>query len=237
MNSGQEEDKHRVVNLKNAGFITITDGRYFITEKGKEALRIYDETKLTEREKWILNLMLIIDYKTEKRNFDLIKSVLGLAESLSNFGLKRIELIQMLSKKCQVETKTELFNEDIFWLISFYTESKFIKLFIDSDETEKNELKKYLIQCSEDKKSKDCLAHKFVSSGAYSVRSFCEDINISLCILVISALQDKTWEAFLKIVCKFYSSTSYGKIFDFMSGKRDIYDKIYEKSFGIFYKE
>ena len=118
MNSGQEEDKHRVVNLKNAGFITITDGRYFITEKGKEALRIYDETKLTEREKWILNLMLIIDYKTEKRNFDLIKSVLGLAESLSNFGLKRIELIQMLSKKCQVETKTELFNEDIFWLIS-----------------------------------------------------------------------------------------------------------------------
>ncbi|WP_443738835.1 hypothetical protein [Treponema sp.] len=237
MDCGQEEDKHRVVNLKNADFISFDGDRYHITEKGHEALRIYDSNELTKREKWILLLMLIINYKTEKRDFDLIKAVLGLSESLSVFRIKRIELIQKLSKSCHILTKNELFESDIFWLITFYTENEFLKIFINSTEEEKNELKKYLIKCSTDKKSKDCLAHKYVSSGAYSVKSFGEDINISLCVLVIAALQDKTWEAFLSIICKFYPSANHGKILDFMAKNRSIYDEVYKNTFAIFYKE
>ena len=229
MNSGQETDKHRIARFRNAGFIKSEDDVYIITEKGKEVLRIYDNAELTEREKWILLLMLILDYSTEKRDFDLIKSVLSFAEALTTHGIKRADLIQKLSKACYINSKKELFETDIFWLMTFYSDSDFVSLFIQSNEEGKRELKNYLEKEADIKESKDCLAHKFISGGVYSVPSFNEDINISLCVLVIAGLQGEKWEYFLQLISKFYPSLNFSRILEFMSANRNLYDEVYIK--------
>lgn len=231
MDCGQEEDKHRVVNLQNAGLITFDGERYFITKKGKEVLRINENDELNDNEKWLLMFMLLSDYRTEKRDLDLIKTVIDLAETLSKYGIDRTKLMTELRNACYVDKKLQLFEKDVFWLITFYTDEEFIKKYIVSTQKEKTELSDWIIACSRDKKSTDCIAHKFVSSGAYSATTFKDDINLSLCVLVVTALQDKTWNAFLDIICKIYLTAHVEKIKNFMAYNQAIYDEIYQNTY------
>ena len=237
MDCGQEADKHRVVKLKNAGFINLDSGSYYITPKGKEALRIFYDKNLSDREKWILLLMLLSNYKTDKRNFDLIRTVVGLSETLSIYGISRIDLMTLLKNSCNITDKTALFKTDIFWLMTFFTDADFIKLYLASSKEEKNKLQEYVIKCSENKESKDCIAHKFVSSGVYQVNTFHNDINICLCVLVVIALQDKNWDAFLKLISDFYYTVRLDKMLTFISTNKDLYDSIYKDSYLTIFKE
>lgn len=237
MDCGQEADKHRVVNLKNAGFIIFKSERYFITAKGKEALRIFHDSSLTDREKWILLLMLLSDYRTDKREFDLIRTVIGLSETLSIFGVSRVDLMKMLKNASNVTDKNALFKTDIFWLMTFYTDGDFINLYLHSTKESRNELKDWVIKCSTNKKSTDCIAKKYVNSGVYQANTFHNDINICLCVLIITALQDKNWNAFLKIVGDFYHTVSFEKMSNFISINQELYDNIYKDSYLRLFKE
>lgn len=232
MDCGQEEDKHRVVNLKNAGLITFDGERYHITAKGNEVLRLNDIDGLTDREKWVLLLMLLVDYKTDKSKMVIIKTAINLAEVLSKFGIDRTTLMGMLRKASGITKKDILFQNDIFWLLTFYKDDKFISLYISSTESEKKELYDYVNNCSKNKKSKDCIAHKFVNSGAYSATTFNDDINITLCILVLAAIKDKNWDGFINLICKYYSIRE-DKIKGFMAPQLDLYNDIYDHSFGL----
>lgn len=232
MDCGQEEDKHRVVNLKNAGLITFDGERYHITAKGNEVLRLNDIDGLTDREKWVLLLMLLVDYKTDKSKMVIIKTAINLAEVLSKFGIDRTTLMGMLRKASGITKKDILFQNDIFWLLTFYKDDKFISLYISSTESEKKELYDYVNNCSKNKKSKDCIAHKFVNSGAYSATTFNDDINITLCILVLAAIKDKNWDGFINLICKYYSIRE-DKIKGFMAPQLDLYNDIYDHTFGL----
>lgn len=176
--NGQEKDKHRIVNLKNAGLIEYRSDRYYITEKGHEVLRIYEDAILSDEEKWILLLMLIMDYKTEERSLDLIKSVIGLINDLSKQGMERTAFLKMLRQSMNITTKERLFTSDVFWIITFAKDAEFIKLYLNASTDEKQKLYDWILMCSKNKKSTDCIAHKFVSGGAYSASTFHEDINI-----------------------------------------------------------
>lgn len=230
--NGQEKDKHRIVNLRNAGLITFSNDRYYITEKGKEILRIYDEEELSDKEKWILLLVLIMDYKTDERELDIVRSAIELINDLSKMGLDRKLFLQKLKQAMFVSSKEQLFTSDIFWLISFAKDPEFIKIYLNSTESEKQKLYDYVILCSKNKKSNDCIAHKFVSGGAYSVSTFNEDINMVLSILIMTTVQDKNWDGYLKVVCKLYVNCNFDKIKNFMDGNKSIYDDIYKNSFS-----
>lgn len=231
MDCGQEEDKHRVVNLKNAGLIICENNKYFITEKGYEVLRVYNDENLTDKEKWILIFMLVSDYRVGDKSPDIVYKSLLFAETMSQFGLDQKKLIEILRKAHGINKKDLLFQTDIFWLITFYKDKDFIRLFVNSSEDDKKNLSQYVISCSKNIKSNDCIAHKFVSSGAYSANTFNEDINIILCVLIVIGLNDKTWNSFLKVVCQFYLTAKFEKITSFMSNNIVIYEEIYKNAY------
>lgn len=235
--NGQEKDKHRIVNLRNAGLIYSRDNRYFISLKGHEVINIYSNEELSDREKWVLLLILLMDYKTDERELDLIKSVVELVNELSKQGLDRKLFLQLLQKAMRVDNKEDLFKNDVFWLISFGKDPEFIRLYLNSSEHEKQLLHDWVINCSKDKKSKDCIAHKFVSGGAYSVSTFNEDINIILSVLIIASIQDIGWDKYLKVVCQLYVNCSYERIINFMSNNLNIYNDIYLNTFKLIIKQ
>lgn len=230
--NGQEKDKHRIVNLKNAGLIRMDGDRYYITDKGHEVLRISNDKNLTDREKWIILLMLILDYNTEERKQDLIKSVLELDSSLKQHGLETVKFLAMLKNSLYIDKKDKLFQSDVFWLITFAKDEQFDKIYLDSTEDEKQNLFDYVLLVSQNKKSTDLIAHKFVSGGAYSVSTFNDDINMIFSILILISLRDVNWDNYIDIICKCYSTCNAERIKKFMSSNSLIYQMSYDQSFG-----
>lgn len=234
--NGQEKDKHRVVNLKNAGLIKYENSRYCITSKGKEVLKINENETLTDREKWLLLLMLISDYSTEDRKLDLIKSVLELDSSLKKQGLTTSEFLGVLKKSLTITEKEKLFQSDVFWLISFAQDDSFVSIYINSTKEEKQKLFDYVLLCSKNKKSTDLIAHKFVSGGAYSVSTFNDDINMIFSFLILLSLEDVNWDNYINIICKCYYTCNEQKIKSYIQENQTIYNTVYENSFSLINK-
>lgn len=230
--NGQEKDKHRIVNLKNAGLIRIDGDRYYITDKGYEVLRISNDSELSDKEKWVILLMLIIDYNTEERKHDLIKSVLELDISLKKNGLETDKFLAMLKKSLYIDKKDRLFQSDVFWLITFAKDDQFDKIYLNSTKNERQELFDYVLLVSQDKQSNDLIAHKFVSGGAYSVSTFNDDINMVFSILILISLRDVNWDNYINIICKCYPTCDAERIKNFISNNSLIYQKSYDQSFG-----
>lgn len=233
---GQEGDKHRIVNLKNAGLLEIVNERYYITAKGDEVLRIDKDTELTEDEKWVLLLLLILDYNTKERSHDLINSVLELDLSLKKHGIETKKFLLMLKDSLNIKEKDKLFQTDVFWLITFAQDDQFDKMYLNSTIKEKEELFNYLLEASREKNSSDLIAHKFVSSGAYSVSTFNEDIKMIFSILILISLRDVNWDNYIDIICKCYSTCNAKRIKKFMSCNISIYQMSYNQSFGQIFK-
>ena len=229
---GQEKDKHRVINLQNAGLLNITDDRYYISDKGKEVLRIDKDTSLTEKEKWILLFLLILDYKTETRNIDLIKSVMEIYAPLTQKGVSASVFISILRKALNISNKENLFSSEAFWLITFAKDPEFIEYYLSSSSDEKMELYEWVKNCSKNKSSKDCIAHKFVSGGAYTTSTFVDDINVILSLIILLLIQDTDSDNYLRIICKIYTTCRLDKMTSYISSKLEVYKKAFDESIG-----
>lgn len=231
--NGQEKDKHRVQALKNAKFIKIVEDRFYITEKGKAAITINETPGLTDREKWILMYMLIIDFQFDDRELDIIKSVLELSADLEKFGINASKLIGMLKDSIFITDKKVFFKSDIFWLITFAKDADFIELFLTSSSEEKDKLFDWVLMCSRNKTTNDCIAHKFIAGGAYTGSMFNEDINIILCTLILVTLQDKNYDNFVNLISKLYNSTIRANVIsDIIEKNNTIFNESYVNSIG-----
>ena len=231
--NGQEKDKHRIVALKNSGFIKEVEDRFFITEKGKCALAINDNQNLTDKEKWLLMYMLLLDFKFNGNEIDLVKSTLELSASLEQFGINGTKLISYLKGAMNLTEKKTFFRKDIFWLMSFYKDPVFIDLFTKSTDADKASLFDWVIMCSNNKASKDCIAHKFVSGGAYTGSMFNEDVNILLCTLVLVTLQDKNYNNFIELMARVYGPGVRKEVVkSVVSSYSSVFDKSYTNSIG-----
>lgn len=230
--NGQEKDKHRIVNLRNAGLIRVDGDRYYVTAKGNEVLRIAENEDLTDNEKWVLLLMLIVDYNTEDRKYDLIRSVLELDYALKEQGLETKKFLAMLKTSLNITAKDRLFASKVFWLITFAHDEQFAKIYLEATPEERQDLTDYVLECAKNKKSVDLVAHKFVSGGAYSVSTFKDDINMIFSILILLSLHDKGWDNYIDIISKCYAACKADKIKEFIAENPEIYNSAYVKSFG-----
>lgn len=231
--NGQEKDKHRIQALKNAKFVISVGDRFFITDKGKLVLRINEDKALTDREKWILIYMLLIDFEYDGKELDLIKSVIDLSNDLGNYGIGGKQLISYLKDSMLLSKKSDIFKKDIFWLITFYKDKEFIKLFLKSTEEEKKQLYDWVISCSNDRNSTDCIAHKFMNGGAYNGNMFNEDINIILCTLVLLTLQDRNYNNFIMLMSKLYNpQINLDRINKIIVENVKVFDETYTNSIG-----
>lgn len=231
--TGQEKDKHRVSALKNAKFLEMVGDRFFITDKGRVAIEINESSDLTDREKWLLMYMLIIDYQFGDRELDIIKSVVELSYDLGKFGITASDLIGTLKDFVFVTDKRDFFKSDIFWLISFAKDEEFIRIFLSSPIEEKEQLFDWVVECSNDRKTRDCIARKFIPSGAYTGKMFNEDINIILCTLILVTLQDKNYDNFINLASKIYEPVVRAYVINDVVQKHSvIFNESYTNSIG-----
>lgn len=230
--TGQEKDKQRIQPLKNAKIIVSSDDMFFITKKGKLILDINGNYVLSDKEKWLIMYMLILDFEFDDRDFDILRSVIELAHNLEKISINTTDLLLMLKNSINLTNKFDLFDKDIFWLISFANDLDFIRLYNNSSPEEKKDLYNWIEFCSSNENTCDCIAHKYISGGAYSGPMFNEDVNIILCSLVLLSLQDDNYFNFVKIMSRVYHEVDYNKIVEIIKKNEEIFNESYSNSVG-----
>lgn len=228
--NGQEKDKHRIINLMNAGFLIQQGDIYRITSKGKLVLSLYRDKNLSDADKWALLLLLLLDYTYDGKELDIIYSSMSLYKDLEDAGISAIELLKFLKAGLHVSSREDLFSLDIFWLVSFAKDKEFVKCFFNSTNSEKQELYDYVKMCSRNKNSTDCIAHKFVSGGAYSVPTFVDDLRVIISLLILLMLQDVNSINYLRLYAKLFHIIKDDNLIGFYNNNRTIFDSTYNKT-------
>ena len=226
---GQELDKLRVINLLRAGFITTQGGYYYVTSKGMVLMDLAKST-LKDVDKWILLFLLLIDYKGETRKFDVPKTAQETFNKIVASGVSKEDLLFAIYKNLTISEKEKLFEEDVFWLVSFVNDFRFLTLFISSSSEEKKSLKEYVKGCSHNKESKDLIAHKFVSSGAYNCSMFRDDLNVIYFSRIVIELKNLCYPDFFEAITSAYSehyhSANKRLIMNFINNHKSIFENI-----------
>ena len=232
---GQETDKHRIANLLNSGFITQENNVFRITAKGlvlSDLIDAIEENNYNDSIVWCLLFPLLMDYRTEERDFDIFKTTKEYFLALTSVGYSKVEIINMLKKGLNCNKKEILFSSDIFWLTSFYRDKNFIDLYHKSTAFEKEKLKEYLLRENLNKKTKDCIAHKFTSGGAYQTSTFREDLRM---LYFVNYVMDSGYfkqEFFDDYIseCKLnFIASDVSELSKFITNHKSVYMKIYKK--------
>lgn len=230
--SGQEKDKHRVINLINAGILKFETECFLFDSKGY-TIQDLNQLKATEEEKWILLYLLMLDYKTEERDMDIIRTYFEITEYLRTAGVNFVDLLPEIKKALYVENTEALFRTDIFWIISFAKDKQFIQNFMKATVKEKDELKEYVIRDNkkEYNASKDCIGHKFAPGGAYSTATFKDDLKMLLMLNETVRLTCFDFDEFIERIIDTYATLKISidkeKVNKFILGHKSMYKKVY----------
>lgn len=228
----QEVDKHRVVNLRNSKLIEFDGNKYNFTSIGYTLLDL-NKTNLDENSKWILLLMLILDYGTDERDLDIIETCNDVVTKLTSHNIEHNSLLSLIKDGINTETLDELFRTPIFWLLTFYKDKKFIEEYLKSTDVEKNKLSSYLIQEHNKKASKDCLAHKFINSGAYNITTFKEDLKVLYVVSKTLVKDNNDFESYKGNIISSYreivsiNQRQFNEIEDFIKSNKSIFKYVY----------
>lgn len=174
--NGQEIDKHRVANMLNANFYVNEENTFRYTAKGLVLKDWLSMSPKKNDETWIILFLLLLDYRSESRPLDLLKTTKEIFELFKNSDYDEKYISNELEKNIRNDKKIKIFSEDIFWLISFVRDKTFIDLYKSSTELERQGLKNYVINCSDNPKTRDCIAHKFIPGGSYQASTFNDDV-------------------------------------------------------------
>lgn len=218
--TGQEDDKQRVVNLVNAGFIegysynnSNTINAYRLTPKGSEVLNLMNlktAKSITEWDCWILIFLLLLDFRTQNDSLTLIKEAVKINLNVESLGIQFSTFISQIQEVILSSDKEDLFSKEGFWLITFNRDPEFLKRFINATTVEKESLYNWVKTCSKNDDSKDCIAHKFVKSGRYTCGYFVDEAFTLLLILIVTSLKTKDYNSCVNFICGI--STKLGRI-------------------------
>ena len=113
----------------------------------------------------------------------------------------------------------------------------FLKLFFESTVGEKEELFAYIISKGKDKKTKDCIAHKFIGGGAYTTTTFVDDLKVLYFTDYILNNKFNNFEEFIGSLLKKYFERFYSvseeKLINFIKNHRSIFKGIYKSIYAI----
>ncbi len=229
---GQKEDKQRTLPLSLANFVFRKEDRYFFTGAGYTCMDIINLEK-TDNEEWLLLFLLLLDYRSEWRNNDIILTSKEYIKYLLNCGISENDILDQLSDLQLLDNIEEIMKTDIFWLITFAKDKQFIEKYISSSEEEKSMLHTYVINEQKNKRSKDCIGHKFVAGGQMLPGQFVEECKTLYVAYRISKKKYETLDEMLEELFKIYDEISvvndYSKIKDFIEGHLSIYEDIFNR--------
>ena len=108
--TGQEKDKHRVINLINAGFFKFETDCYLITPKGVAVLDLLEDDTFNESEKWLILFLLLLDYKNEVRDLDILATTKETYQYIESAGYSNNDISTLLWESLKVSKKNILFK-------------------------------------------------------------------------------------------------------------------------------
>ncbi len=234
----QEKDKQRINNLRKAKFITSkTETIFEITPAWFTCLSISNQSQtknitikdwLNKDEQRLLLYLLLLNYWEEKRKetincsrrcFNELKKILSDSEIFN-------ELEYLIINKCK--NKASLFSTDIFRYITFANDDRFLEVYKNSSISEREKLHNYVINKASEQT--DCIAHKYISSWAFSTSMFKNEATVLYLTNKILLENPKTFDDFVGYVIKIYGNIytiSPQRILKFIQWNKMIYEEIF----------
>lgn len=221
--TGQEVAKQYVVNMiESFLYLSKRDANneliYELSSRGKDFEEMLN-CDFSQNEKNLLTYIYLMNSSFSKTPRYLLKQSWAVLENWNKAGLKSedcIDLIQKFILSISEERKVEaIFNYDIVWFLSFYSDKEFIELFRISSNTEKQELKDKTIEDYISANKNNVIAYK------YKGTNFTKPMLINtLIIIYLSKLVQDSYRLDMSMT-EFYTNLveNYSKIYNINSDK------------------
>ena len=233
---GQEEAKQWVVNMTHSKLFKRDKSVYSLTAKGA-AFEDMIERDFDENTAWLLiYLFLSNSYFGLVPNYvnkTCDKVIAALVEAGYSYEdvIERIKNV-LLRKNISV---TELFETEIFWMLSFYRDKDFIYIFRNSSQAEKEMLYHYCVGNYKNRTYSDCISYKFKPSGQYAKNTFVDDLKTIYFSTLISKDKPQSLKDFVSSATTHYEAiyTIKKNIFEaFIKEHEDVFQIVFKEVFG-----
>lgn len=232
-NANQEQQKQHTVIMRKSEFFRVVNDAYEVTSRGAVFKKLIETDELSDEEKKLICLILILSgYFDDKPNY-LIERVKYIYEQLNNAGFDDERIFNDIEQFISTTKKDGFKKKDIFkceylYLDSFfesYNDINFLKLYNESNSEEKEKLYDYIIYNLEnncvDKNNKCLLSYKFKNGGNYVYNTVVDDAMILYVVKKTINSQFVSFEKFIDSIIDAYAKLY---IINKSSIKKFIYD-------------
>lgn len=237
--NGEQMAKHWTVRMQQSKFFKKANGKYTCTEKGKafgKLIEIVDNEGLQDDDFWILIYYFILNsYFGFKENYILKRSqdvYLGLHDA----GYSTMEVNEafesILTKKDSL-TIDKLFEEDGFWMLSFYKDKDFMSIYKTSPSNIKQLLFSKVQRERKTTGSTDLIGHKFINSGQYNANMIIDDISVLYVTHELMSMENKDALILLDNICSIverYGETDRKFLTKFLTENYPVFETIYNEA-------
>lgn len=231
--TGQEVDKQRIQPLTLSGIMRKDIDRFYLTGVGYTCLDL-TESDLSKNEKWILLYLIMLGYKSEWRENDILATSKEYIDYLLKAGLTKDYVLEELKKLQKLSNIEDIIKTDIFWYVTFAKDKQFIEKYKKSSDAEKSMLQSYVVNEQKKEKSKDCIGHKFKAGGQMLPGTFleeCKTLYVSFSLLEnkyesLEAMVDRAFDIYKEID----SIQNKDTINRFILSHRSVYEDIFKRS-------
>jgi ribosomal protein S16 len=235
--TGQEVAKQYVSNLVESFLYSSSrnkDGEliYNLTSRGQEFSAMIDND-FSEEDKRLLIFLFIVNSSFQQTPRYILKTAESVWNLWKEAGLKTNEIKNKIIEffKSQLsERKIEtIFNYDIVWYLSFYTDSSFLKLFSLASIEEKEKLKQSTIEAYKDKYKvkQNVLAWKYKSTNFQKPTLFDTLIMLYVSNSILEMMGTSVdFETFFSRIIEDFSSVisiNKEKIFEFIKNNYSVF--------------
>lgn len=245
--SGQSFEKQHTVKMRESEFFMVRNNRYIRTSKGDVFKRVVVESDLSDEEKSLVTYILILSGYFDKIPNYIIERSKEITLSLNSNGVSTDFLLEsiltIIKNRNKIDKKYKLAFFDYLYIDSFafdFDGIGFLKLYIESTQSEKNKFQQYISQTIKQQSNKLIISKKFENGGNYLTSTLLENAWILyMSIEIINKTRDYTpnFNEFIDIVLSTYSTLfdiNINKVKDFInsSSNREVFEEVCNKLYG-----
>lgn len=228
--NGQDNHKQYTVPMIETKLFYKENDKYYRTAKGI-VYEKYLDAKFNLDEKWLINYLLLMDSTINNRENYLINRSIDINNILikntsESFVIKACE--DLFCDRNSFTASKELAKYDYLYLNSFYLEPEFLKLFFESSEKDREELKEYVYNNWQKRNYACCISQKFVGTN-YSKPELIDDLKIFMFSLEMSKIKYTEFEDTIRNIIHIYSSEydiNEDAVVDFVMENKNIFEPI-----------
>lgn len=232
--TGQEQHKQYPARmLETKLYYRNANGRFYKTEKGK-IYKDFVSRDFNEKSQWAINYIFLLDSYFEETELYLTnrsKEIFDLISKAVPSSFIKDAIRDFNSKHDRIKSFADLVTQDLFFLLSFYDDSNFLKKFHEAGAASKNELRNYILSNYDDKEYHHCcLSQKFKPGGTYNIKEFKDDVRIfSVSLDIYSNSSFGSFQftlAYILSIIKRYLDFPVSEVSSYLIDKKDIIEPI-----------